>query len=78
MLTHPTPGAGGCARTAASCTGQRAPKSHGGHDMAQGKGQWRIRGREYRLRYDVIGRDVTATEHRPAPAPPPPAPWQWG
>jgi mRNA-degrading endonuclease RelE of RelBE toxin-antitoxin system len=32
--------------------------------LAQGEGQWRIRWREYRLRYDIFGRDVVLHSFR--------------
>jgi len=32
--------------------------------LAPGEGQWRIRWREYRLRYDIIGRDVVLHSFR--------------
>ena len=32
--------------------------------LAPGEGQWRIRWREYRLRYDIFGRDVVLHSFR--------------
>ncbi len=32
--------------------------------LKQGEGQWRIRWREYRLRYDIFGRDVVLHSFR--------------
>jgi len=32
--------------------------------VAQGHGQWRIRARDYRLRYDIIGSDVVIYSFR--------------
>jgi mRNA-degrading endonuclease RelE of RelBE toxin-antitoxin system len=43
-------------------TGQRKIKKLAG--LKSGEGQWRIRWREYRLRYDIFGHDVVLHSFR--------------